>query len=340
MLIREHLEPGGLTLEGVSSSTGISVDRLARLEEGAVPSPVEMAALADALNVDPIHLFRRRPLVVAQRSTEGSMSSDYVGLVDALDLHIATYVEEEPAQEFTAFSTNRLAGARRAGEGWATGADIRTFTIDAPDPMVTYIEETMKIPVLFWPVPDAPFGATVRLDGWFAIWVNSSGVQGSQQRFTLAHEVGHLILDHNTDSHVEPSRTVDESVDSGPPQKRRLEQQAQAFASGALASRETIEQRWSGETTPAAVAVLAARLGASYTATVNVMNHHRFIEGEEAADLKAARVWHAYAEAGRSEIYRWFADQADRRRVPSMLMEGDRLERSLARALADSSSQW
>jgi Zn-dependent peptidase ImmA (M78 family) len=106
------------------------------------------------------------------------------------------------------------------------------------------------------------------------------------QRFTGAHELGHLYMRH------EPSLDDEGILRRAPFDTRsrlqRQEQEADAFASMFLAPAWLLalivqRQRWSPETLsdPVTVYQLSLRLGTSYSATAYVLERHRVISQQQ-----------------------------------------------------------
>src|SRR5690606_2966797 len=114
-------------------------------------------------------------------------------LLEVFDRHVSAFRKELAQETPPSFPVTKSWRARIAGEKWAALHDL-TWQTGKPDPLIEQIENELGIPVLVYPVEGAPFGATLLLNGTVAIWVNSHDVPGSQQRFTLAHELGHILL--------------------------------------------------------------------------------------------------------------------------------------------------
>lgn len=332
MLIREHL-PAHIDLERLASQTGIPEDRIAALADGHEdPYTHEIGDIASALAVDPVHLFRSSPVVLAQRSG-ALLAQGYQPLLIEFDLHVAVYGKDLVQTIPEAIPSNNAKGARRRGEGWSRTEGIMVYDHLGADPLIQAVEQKMGIPVLHWPIPGAPFGATVRFEGVVGIWVNTSGVPRSQQRFTLAHEVGHLLLGHVGDLRVEPSEDLSSAARGLPKAQATEESHAHHFASGTLGDYETVKQLWDGSATPESIASVAAQVGGSYDATINLLIAHFRREQAALEGARKAHVGQAYNKIGLRDVYRHFEDGRDDRRVPGNLPNGEALETRLRRAL-------
>ena len=334
VLIREHLgtEVTDDDFRRLATRTSISVDRLVALEAGDTnPHSTEIGVLAETLGVDPIHLFRTPPSIRARRRSS-ELAADPARFLTTVDLHLAAY-EVECTQELPPrMPVNSVRGARRTGEGWASGNQARGFSLDR-DPLFDAVQGRLGIPIVIWPICDAPFGATVTFGDMTVIWVNSHDVPGSQQRFTLAHEVGHLALGHVHDLRMEPSNSAFDSSAGASPLQTQEEREADSFAAGVMGDYDTLHALWDRDATPQSVARVASALGASYEATLNLLSAHFRVEHQELIELRGAAVWRAYRGAGLIEVYQHFEDQRNRKYVSELIEREGLLEAALERAV-------
>jgi hypothetical protein len=107
------------------------------------------------------------------------------------------------------------------------------------------------------------------------------------QRFTGAHELGHVVMGH------EPSLDGEEILRRGPARELDLQEvEADAFAAEFLLPRWILEfharrQGWNARSmaAPQAVYQLALRIGASYDATCRALQRHRIVSASDARRL-------------------------------------------------------
>jgi Zn-dependent peptidase ImmA (M78 family) len=148
--------------------------------------------------------------------------------------------------------TNR--GRKRAREARAA------FRLDPDAPLpclLSVIEEQARLPVVVTGgLPDRVAGACFRRDGGAVLWVNGRQWQ-PRQRFTLAHELGHVCCGHDGALPVETFETLD-----GRPTNPR-EVQANAFAAEFLVPRSGMERLIDAEPTLDHVVIIAAHYGVS-----------------------------------------------------------------------------
>ncbi len=153
-------------------------------------------------------------------------------------------------------------GAKRA-------RDTRTHLgIDPGAPIgcvLTVVERDLGLPVVIAALPQGIAGCCWRDGDRTVLWVN--GTQAAvRQRFTLAHEVGHLRCGHDADVPVETVETIGgKTTDS-------REIQANAFAAELLAPAEGVRDWLDGEPSLEDAVLIAARFGISTIAALYRLN--------------------------------------------------------------------
>jgi Zn-dependent peptidase ImmA (M78 family) len=131
---------------------------------------------------------------------------------------------------------------------------------DAPvDCLLTLVEQDLGIPVVVMSLPEDLAGWCWRKDGTTILWVNGEHAV-TRQRFTLAHELGHVRCGHDA--------TQVDSVDALRAPKGTREVEANAFAAALLAPRPGVEAMVDGEPTLEDVVRVADRFGISAIAAV------------------------------------------------------------------------
>lgn len=318
-------------LPALSERSGIPLERLKEISKGADPSIFELGEIAVAAGESPAYLIRPRPAVVARRDS-GVDNAVMDQLLETFDRHVAAFRKELDQQTPPSFPVTTGWRARVAGEKWAALHDLSWSAETGHDPLVEVIEGELRIPVLVYPVADAPFGATLLLNGTVAIWVNSHGAAGSQQRFTLAHEFGHIMLRHVDVTRVESAKSPEAAPRTGSTGHRLREGQANGYAGGILYDRDRLMAHWDGAQTPASVAKIAAALGISYEAAVVAVKVHieQEIPGVEAIASTSTPA-QAFRAAGIGEYVDWYEDLRDAVRFPQNLERVDLLEDALNR---------
>lgn len=148
-------------------------------------------------------------------------------------------------------------GAKRARDT----RDALGLAPAGPIDVLDVAERRAKVPVAVAPLPDAIAGCCWRDGARTLLWVN--GAQALvRQRFTLAHELGHVRLGHG--GTIPPDSVAVLAGDTRDPR----EVQANAFAAELLAPRAGVQEMVEGEPGLDAVAAIAGRYGISTLAAL------------------------------------------------------------------------
>ncbi len=153
-------------------------------------------------------------------------------------------------------------GAKRA-------RDTRTeLGLDAAAPLpcvLTFVEQALALPVVVAALPAGIAGCCWRDGARVVLWVN--GTQAAvRQRFTLAHEAGHVRCGHDHDVPVETYETIGgKSTDA-------REVQANAFAAELLAPADGVRAAIGAEPSLEDVVRIAAAFGISAIAALYRLN--------------------------------------------------------------------
>jgi Zn-dependent peptidase ImmA (M78 family) len=168
-------------------------------------------------------------------------------------------------------------GAKRARET----RDIAGLADGAPlDCLLTLIEEQLDVPVIVAAFPNEIAGCCWRSGEQTVLWVNGTHPP-ARQRFTLAHELGHLRCAHDGTVPLETFKTL-----SGKPTDAR-EVQANAFAAELLAPAVAVtEYATGGDPGLDEILALAAAFGMSPIAALFRFNSLGLVPRYE--ELRAA----------------------------------------------------
>jgi len=153
-------------------------------------------------------------------------------------------------------------GAKRAREARAELG----LAAEAPVGCVlTLVEDRLGLPVVFAALPDGIAGCCWREGDRVVLWVNGTDAV-VRQRFTLAHELGHVRCGHDDHVPVETFETLGgKTTDS-------REVQANAFAAELLAPPAGVRAAVDGEPTLEDVVRIAAHFGISTIAALFRLN--------------------------------------------------------------------
>lgn len=154
-------------------------------------------------------------------------------------------------------------GAKRARE---TRAELGMPVAAPIGCVLTVVERDLGLPVVIAALPEGIAGCCWRGDGdRVVLWVNGADA-AVRQRFTLAHELGHVRCAHDAGTPVETFETLGgKSTDS-------REVQANAFAAELLAPAEAVRASIVSEPSLDDVVLLAARFGISTIAALYRLN--------------------------------------------------------------------
>ena len=201
----------GLSLRDLESKLGnlVSAQAIGKYErDEMMPSSKVLMALADALEVPENYLlspsaialegveFRKNRLTSKREeaSVEASVLSAverYLQIEDLLAASSATWAPPPGAPFRVRTLEDAESAAMRLRQLWQLGLD--------PVPsLIEFLEET-GVKVIRQPLEAAVSGMMCfvrkQQDGRVPVIVISSNINGERQRFTLAHELGHLVLD-------------------------------------------------------------------------------------------------------------------------------------------------
>jgi Zn-dependent peptidase ImmA (M78 family) len=185
--------------------------------------------------------------------------------------------------------TNR--GAKRAREA------REALGLDAVEPLpclLSVVEERLGLPVVVARLPDAVAGACFRDGDRTVLFVNGAHATG-RQRFTLAHEAGHVRLGHDGRLEVDSVQTLSGKTTNP------LEIQANAFAAEFLVPRAAVLQLFGdrGEPGLEEVVVLAEAYGVSALAALIRLETAGIVGDARAARLREEIADHEHLAARR-----------------------------------------
>ena len=153
-------------------------------------------------------------------------------------------------------------GAKRARR---TREALRLDLAAPLDCVLTLVEASLELPVVIAALPAGIAGCCWRDGERVVLWVNGTHAQ-VRQRFTLAHELGHLRCGHDGTMAVDTFATLaGQTTDS-------REVQANAFAAELLAPAGGVRAMLAGQPTLEDVVLVAARFGISTIAALYRLN--------------------------------------------------------------------
>jgi Zn-dependent peptidase ImmA (M78 family) len=176
------------------------------------------------------------------------------------------------------------------------------------DELAALLEQSLAVDIAFQPLPDGLDGLAVT-SGDFRLAVVSSGIFATRQRFTLAHEIGHLLAGDADEL------TVDEDVLGG---NSDQEQRANAFAAAFLLPKDALREAIpNGVLSETEVAGLLGRLGVSRDALAIELHRLHLVSREECDRIRTMASARLTSRPGRTTDLQ----ARDRTRVPGNLLE-------------------
>src|SRR4051812_21788747 len=132
----------------------------------------------------------------------------------------------------------------------------------SPNPCILVLaEERFGLPVVVATLPDDIAGALYRNGAGSVMWVNAQQ-SVTRQRFTIAHELGHVVCEHAGAKKLDSPATIAGRTHDP------LEVEANAFAAQLLAPRDGVRDMVEGEPNLEDVVRVAARFGISALAAL------------------------------------------------------------------------
>jgi Zn-dependent peptidase ImmA (M78 family) len=147
--------------------------------------------------------------------------------------------------------------------------------------LLDVVEERAQLPVVVAALPDALAGACVPVGAGRVLWVNGAHPP-VRQRFTLAHELGHVWCKHDGALEVDTVATLSGRT------TRPLEVQANAFAAEFLIPRTAVDGLFGRDPTFDEVVVVAAHFGTSPIMALYRFKQHALISPGACAAIERA----------------------------------------------------
>jgi Zn-dependent peptidase ImmA (M78 family)/transcriptional regulator with XRE-family HTH domain len=279
--IAEARQAAGLTQAELASRVELDRTSLSRVETGnRRVDVVELAAIARALG-RPVESFLHlpSPAVVSQREASGSGEAQ--PRIDALAEELASDVDllldlgvlKPPSR----FKLQSAVTSLEHAEGAAQ--EVRRWLGCPTEPLLdlpALAERLALVSVAVQLVGDVPDGLYINRGQLGVAWLDG-GQPAGRRRFTLAHELGHHLL--------EDEYRIDWQV--GEDETERI---VNAFAIHLLLPRRGVQGRWRDlatleqEARSRAISI-AASYGASWSATCAQLQRFELITGDEYAKL-------------------------------------------------------
>lgn len=266
--VRRLLEDRSMTSQDLAGRLGLDPSGMSRALSGDRRFKArEIAMIAEVLNV-PTSVLLEDEIKDAELSLAARQSMHVPGTVsDAVDrarfyAELAALVESKPAPDFDWVTIPTTGLPWQQGQALAEEVLDRAGLADKDLPLgmhdlASLLESTLDIQVSLEPLGSGLDGLGMCSEQLKLVMVSTKTV-AARQRWTLAHEIGHVLLGDTQDLFV------DENIWERTP----IETRANAFAAAFLMPAELLSAAWGNAVAPneALVAELLERFGVSLDA--------------------------------------------------------------------------
>jgi Zn-dependent peptidase ImmA (M78 family)/lambda repressor-like predicted transcriptional regulator len=267
--IRGAMTDAGLSQQSLAQAIGLDPTALSKALSGNRNfKSLEVALIAEQLGVSVQSLLSEAAMPTVLVAARAQPSANLA--VDQALAKTHSHVELDAllSDLGLGWTASLDAGDRLTGSDFRQGEELGTrvraamslpgddLPYDLPS-LASLLERRLGVDVGFEPLPEGFDGLSVSRDG-FRLALVSSGISATRQRFTLAHEIGHLAAGDSQDLHV------DESVfGRKAPDETRANAFAASFLMPAQAIRDAVPHGFVSEEI---VAALLGRFGVSLDA--------------------------------------------------------------------------
>ncbi|MEU6458852.1 XRE family transcriptional regulator [Streptomyces sp. NPDC047065] len=331
--VRSLIDQSGLSLRDFADQADLDAEQLTECLSGTSPfSSVDLAVIADEFHVSMDWLLTgaEQPLAVAARTTTGkaaealAVARDYVAR--RADLDKLGYPQPWRPVSPTARSGN---GYAAQGEALARSAlkAVQHHGRSVPqDGLPEMIEAVFGADVAVEPLGDGFDGLAAMGQGAKLI-VLSTTSNPARQRFTLAHELGHLLADDDQDIHL------DRDIFDQAQKKDPSEQRANAFASAFLLPEQSLRDAVSAaKLTRETFSALCCDFRVSPETMAYRLLKLRVIDAGACDYYKRMTVREAAAVAGRADELDRRIAASEKKRLPGLLARDTRAAYEAGRA--------
>ncbi|MGW7451982.1 helix-turn-helix domain-containing protein [Streptomyces sp. NPDC054787] len=318
--VQSLMEQSGLNLRDFADHVDLDAAQLAESLSGTSPfSVVDIASIAEGcdVSVDWLLTGTEPPLAVAARTTTGEAGEALKAARDytarRTDLDMLGY-----PQPWRPVTTAAHAGSSYTAQGQALAqAALKEIARQGRsvivDNLAELIEETFGADIAIIELGDGFDGLTASTqDAKLIVLATTSNP--ARQRFTLAHELGHLLADDNQDVHL------DRDIFATAQRRDPSEQRANAFAAVLLMPEDTLRGAFkTAGLTRESYAALAIDLMVSPEALAYRLEQLRLIDAGTRDQYKRMTASEAAGLIGRGEEFDRRAILAQQPRLPGLL---------------------
>lgn len=319
--VRQLVERSGLTQAEFAQAIGIDGPKLTKSLTGKRRfSSFELASIAELCHetVDWLLNGTTRSRVLAHRAAEAALDSgDEIGRekIDLIDdrveglAFLGRPLGVPPLPKPVRAKLMMTQGAKTAPE-YSSALDEPLRHLSTPE-LIDRIEDRFGVHIVVTDLPDHCDGLSYARDGLRVIVLAMSSSAPFRQRFTLAHELGHIAFQDKTDEVIEERLYEVKTYE---------ETRANSFAAAFLAPHDELVDVIDGREPAGAFSELVLEFKLSPRSMAFRLQNEGLITPAEAEALGATRARSIALQAGRSSDYVEWVSQSAQERPPQRLV--------------------
>lgn len=317
--VRDLIEASGLSQQAFAQRVGLDATKLSKSLTGTRRfTSLDLAEIAEVggVTVDWLITGEEQPLAVAARTTGGEAGAAFevAERFRTMRADMTTLGYPQPWRPVRAQSR-----VNYVKEGWELAEFALARVTEAGrtvhhGKLADLVEDVFGADVAVVPL-DAGFDGLAVSSGDVKLIVLATSRVPYRQRFTLAHELGHLFLGDDQGIHLD--RDVFDKAQAKDP----TEQRANAFAAAFLMPEGILrEAADTSGFTAEAFADLACRLSVSPSALAYRLRHLRLIEADACERYQRMTAADAARLAGMGQLFAVLVQRATKSRQPGLLV--------------------
>ena len=322
--VREVIEASRLTHRAFAAAVEMEPDKLSKSLAGSRRfTSLELALIAETgdVTVDWLLTGRKRPepLLAARTAVDTPASLDgaiaraqaYDDVYDTLE-RVGHGRAAVPLHKVPRKGRNIDQGEALAEAALAAIADAGRLP-DMDEDLPGVIEAVFGIDVAIEPIPGRPDGLSYSRDGFRLALVDSAKVW-TRQRYTLAHELGHVLAGDAQ------QLQLDVDVQASETRHRSGEMRANAFAAALLMPARRLRARFPSEVDRAGFARAVGELRVSPSALSWRLLNLGLVDDAQRDEFGSMSTWDAAEQGGWTDRHLEFVQRQTMTRVPTDLL--------------------
>lgn len=315
--VREVIERSGATQGDFAVRIGLDAAKMSKSLSGARRfSSFDLARIAEAgqVTVDWLLTGYEPPLAIAARAASGAKTQQALVCAQRLAELRDSAVRLGYGRPVVPVEVRPSGSWKRDGEALADGARVRCAAagVDVAADLPGAIEQVFGIDVAIIALGDKFDGLAARAsEGAFILAASTANF--ARQRFTIAHELGHLLW--GDDQHLH----VDVDIDAAPSKTGESEIRANSFAAAFLMPRDEVRELVAAGFTEATFDRLVLHFRVSPAAMANRLEQLNLVNPLALPGLRATSYASVLARSGQAGVGALHTDGALRERPPQLL---------------------